>query len=108
MPDVRPIDANALEEYIRGCCRDCNSYDGIRCCACSLWDALDAVVDAPTLDYAPVRHGEWLEQEDFCGDTYYTCSACKNDWVCIDGTTAENGMHYCPNCGARMDGGRHD
>lgn len=96
MADVRPIDANALN------LNDIPCYYG---CNCDLEDVEEWVFNAPTLDYEPVRHGEWVEQEDFCGDAYYTCSACKIDWVCIDGTPAENGMRYCPNCGAKMDGG---
>lgn len=63
----------------------------------------DRVRKAPTLDCAPVRHGEWIEQEITPGDFYYTCSVCKVDWFIPDGTPAENFMHYCPRCGAKMD-----
>lgn len=86
MAEVRPIDANALENSIKYFyCNGCKHY----CRSCQIDDALTAIDDAPTIEYAPVRHGEWIEQEDICGDTYYTCSACKEDWVCIDGTPAE-------------------
>lgn len=59
--------------------------------------------DAPTVDAAPVVHGCWLENDDGWGGVYYTCSACGEDWVTIDGTPMENNMHYCPKCGAKMD-----
>lgn len=98
MAEVRPIDANALKATIIQ--NHHREFFGS-----VLWNILD---DMPTIDYEPVRHGKWVEQEDFCGDLYYTCSACKIDWVCIDGTPAENGMHYCPNCGANMHGGNTD
>lgn len=54
-------------------------------------------------EVAPVKYGEWIENEDIVGDTYYTCSACGEVWTCIEGTPAENNMHFCPCCGARME-----
>lgn len=65
---------------------------------------LRLIEQAPTLDYAPVRHGEWIEEEGYNGDDFYRCSACGEYWVTIDGTPAENNMHFCPHCGAKMDG----
>ena len=59
-------------------------------------------------DVATVRHGRWEERDDGFGGTYYHCSVCGEDWCTIDGTPAENGMRYCPQCGARMDGGTDD
>lgn len=50
-------------------------------------------------------HGKWIEQTEYNGDTYYDCSICGNSWSTIDGTPWNNGMNYCPNCGAKMDGG---
>jgi len=46
--------------------------------------------------------GEWIEQEDYHGDAYYDCSVCGNSWCTIDGTPWDNGMNYCPHCGAKM------
>lgn len=51
----------------------------------------------------PVRHGYWIEPDDGDVLTAYICSNC--DW---HGNIMEDdvmGMNYCPNCGARMDGG---
>lgn len=59
-----------------------------------------------TSEYRPVVHGKWEEHEDCNGDSYYTCSVCGCDWITIEGTPEWNGMRYCPNCGARMDGER--
>ena len=65
--------------------------------------ALLAVMSIPTADVAPVRHGYWVEQENWATDDYYyTCSACGEDYNTIDGTPDYN---FCPNCGAKMDGG---
>jgi DNA-directed RNA polymerase subunit RPC12/RpoP len=33
----------------------------------------------------------------------YTCSACGEPWTFDAGTPADYNMHYCPNCGAKMD-----
>lgn len=52
----------------------------------------------------PVVHGKWEEVEELCGDIHYMCSACGIEWYFIEGTPKENGTHYCPNCGAKMDG----
>jgi len=62
------------------------------------------MAEAPAVDAVPVVHGRWEEHEDCNGDSYYTCSACGCDWITIDGTPEWNGMRYCPECGAKMDG----
>ena len=46
--------------------------------------------------------GEWIERLDYNRDTYYDCSVCGNSWTTIEGTPWENGMNFCPNCGAKM------
>lgn len=65
---------------------------------------IDRIKSSPTADVIEVRHGEWLEFEDNFLDTLYQCSACKEDFVLIEGTPSENRWNYCPNCGAKMDG----
>lgn len=63
--------------------------------------------DAPTINPDDLRpRGKWLENEDYVGDSYYTCSECRNDWYTVEGTPAENGMDFCPKCGAAMKGGK--
>lgn len=54
----------------------------------------------PAADVAPVVHGKWIEQEKYTFGTMYDCSICDNRIL-------DNGhsWNYCPNCGARMDGG---
>ena len=49
------------------------------------------------------KMGKWIEKEGYDGDVYYDCSVCGNSWTTIDGTPWDNGMNYCPNCGARME-----
>lgn len=69
------------------------------------------LADMPAADVAPVVHGRWIEQEDTMLDTYYTCSACKEDfYIETTGYTEKDLFLYtfCPNCGAKMDGGDSD
>lgn len=65
----------------------------------SVWD----------VDPVEVVHGDWtIIEDDWNDDTVYQCSVCKEEFVTIDGTPAENLWNYCPNCGAKMDGGNED
>lgn len=50
----------------------------------------------PTVDVVPVVHGRWIEDESLI----ITCSECKRGYNLVAKYT-----HYCPNCGAKMDGG---
>ena len=52
--------------------------------------------EIPAADVAPVRHGRWIMHDDEFGLTC-ECSACHIE-------TMGDG-NYCPNCGAKMDGG---
>ena len=52
--------------------------------------------EIPAADVAPVVHGRWIMHDDEFGLTC-ECSACHIE-------TMGDG-NYCPNCGAKMDGG---
>ena len=50
-------------------------------------------------DVAPVKHGHWVkEKPDVL--IHWHCSVCKNCYY-----LEEPNANYCPNCGAKMDGG---
>ena len=49
-------------------------------------------------DVAPVRHGKWTHKPDVYGVVY--CSECNYE-------LHANSTSFCPNCGARMDGGKN-
>ena len=69
------------------------------------------IKNRPAADVAPVVHGRWIEQEDPMLDVYYTCSVCKEDFYIETTGYTEKDMFlytYCPNCGARMDGGNEN
>ena len=58
-----------------------------------------AILDAPAADVAPVRHGEWEIVVGSNGKEYMVCTCCRVS----QGLTGV--FTYCPNCGAKMDGG---
>ena len=70
------------------------------------------VMTLPAVDAAPVAHGRWIEIEtedayDFAGIKTWAlkarCSECDFVMKFIEAHTGQ--YIYCPNCGARMDGG---
>ena len=56
-----------------------------------------AILDAPSADVAPVRHGRWIwnEEGEIDWEQFYRCSNCGNKeyWE----------SNFCPNCGCKMD-----
>ena len=59
------------------------------------------IAKAPTIDAVPVVHGRWESHPQQYG--FERCSVCHDcniwgEWA--DGKK----WHYCPHCGARMDG----
>ena len=59
-------------------------------------------------DVAPVRHGRWISLTD-CSNAGVYCSVChkkvyKEDYA-ICNRKNKLRSDYCPNCGAKMDGG---
>ena len=66
----------------------------------SEYDAIEESIDkVPAADVAPVWHGRWQAiKSNGIGGTG-RCSCCEK---AIYGYRAYN---YCPNCGAKMDGG---
>ena len=54
----------------------------------------------PTADVAEVRHGKWEYIGTDKNGNVFRCSNCTNR-IGLDKQT-----YYCPNCGAKMDGGK--
>ena len=61
-----------------------------------------AILDAPSADVAPVRHGRWIDKGE-----YAVCMECGGrSGTQYDGVEPIPLMtQFCPNCGAKMDGG---
>lgn len=91
------IDRQALIEHLK-----------IHCDGCG--EALHCAFEAPTVDAVPVVHGrckkseyrtEWYEHE-------YTCVRCGAGMMVCDVVGRDIPPNFCPNCGAKMDGGAED
>ena len=96
---MRLIDADALMKDIIKRFR-CRPYIEVGNKCEYVHDILD---EQPTIEAAPVVHGEWEEiTDDWSDETIYSCAVCKEDFVTIDGTPAENLYNFCPNCGTDM------
>lgn len=66
-----------------------------------LEQALAMLNEEPVADVAPVVHGVWVCVNKIDPISGYRCSKCRRR-VGFDLTP------YCPNCGAKMDGGDND
>ena len=103
MSDVRLIDANVLPNYkcqVTATIGDRKSPAEMRFV---FWQDIEK---APTIDAVPVVHGRWIWHEDkwehecpncHCGFDY------DKTYLLFD--HGYEYARYCPNCGAKMDGG---
>lgn len=86
---MRLIDADVLKEYL-GCDGD-NKYSSM-----IMHEIADRIDEQPTIDAIPAMHGRWV----FDRPNHYKCSLCDAMWSGV-----ARFMKFCPNCGAKMDGG---
>ena len=83
----------------RGCPGNCQH--------CGLWteDGCRVILEAPTVDAVEVVHGDWVDKKHY--DIYdgheYVVAHCSN---C--NSPSRKKSNYCPNCGAKMDGDKHE
>ena len=70
-------------------------------CFSDMISAYDVIM-LPTEDVAPVRHGHWETNSD--RPDSLICSVCK----CGFDMWKHDPHNFCPNCGAKMDGGKND
>lgn len=70
------------------------------------------IEDAPAVDAAPVVHGRWIKKKNPQWPAYShdCCSVCgwwnTKNALSYDGNRKPgHSLNYCPNCGAKMDGG---
>ena len=57
------------------------------------------VMDAPTVDAAPVVRGEWTYE---INEYFRTCSVCRISQALLAGENLSR-FNYCPFCGAKME-----
>lgn len=61
------------------------------------------IAEAPAVDAEPVRHGEWVRRNS---NVY--CTVCNKGYRISNGGANVFKFKHCPNCGAKMDGGKKD
>ena len=88
---------------------DLNKIKPIDFPSCEM-DGLDVIrylETLPTVDAVEVVHGRWVDHmvRDWrCSECGEAISKVRN----VDGYCYDDKPHYCPNCGAKMDGGNED
>ncbi len=87
---MRRIDADELYKTAIDIIKDKADYKA--------WAIANAIMMADTVEAEPVKHGQWTE-DDYA---YNSCSECGYEHNEPEYTTP-----YCPNCGAKMDGGEN-
>ena len=83
-----------MDEYIKRA----NAIEAVRHAWAKGLEPVQYLEIIPPADVAPVRHGQWIYDKK--AQRPY-CSVCKGYFY---GAT-NSPMSYCPNCGAKMDGG---
>lgn len=90
----RLIDATRIEQYILNYCSDNEEINAIYA----------EIINAPTVDAEPVKHGHWIDESHTKNERVFKCSVCGN-YLDFDGVNVGRGdANYCPNCGAKMQG----
>ena len=108
--EVRLIDANALIEYLKKL-----DFEGGTKTRSQAGNEVihihmpQIIQQAPTVDAVEVVHGRWIEggktRVDDVNGRILHCSKCGDYCYNFDPIPPHN---YCPNCGAKMDGGNED
>ena len=98
MGEKRLIDANAFKVFLEGVRQDYIEENTFSSDFAA--NVIETVQDnylelAPTVDAVEVVHGRWKKY----GKHDWRCSACH-----VGVPYEYTGFHYCPNCGAKMDG----
>ena len=93
---MRLIDADALEELIDVKGANLGITSANRC------NFKDMIKLTSAVDAEPVKHGHWENPYlNYYGHPCHCCSRCGFKASHYD-------KNYCPNCGAKMDGGITD
>ena len=97
----------ACEAYFSGVCvYDVSESEVIN----DFEEVIDAV---PTADVVPIRHGRWernksIVQCDVCGFGLFPDGYFFENGECTHANEQNFRLNFCPNCGARMDGGEEN
>ena len=102
---IRKIKYFAADVIFRGCKvimteeESCNPVEWTKGYEQGVKDTANLIAGQPAADVVEVVHGRWEPKRKMYrtpNAKNYTCSKC--------GLPTAERWHYCPNCGARMDG----
>ena len=103
---ARLIDADAMMKYIRN--HDYQLVSRMGCVDKGMFtDGIEHGINIqPTVDAVEVVHGEWeITEDDYFDLVELKCSVCGEAYGFEDYEDCmPKNYHYCPNCGAKMDG----
>lgn len=91
---MRTIDADALMQEVISQGKSAKEqgfvsvYNGLAI-------ACGEIINAPTIEAEPVRHGHWVKIDLRPRNLFYYCDLCRSNAQAI--------TKHCPNCGAKMD-----
>ena len=98
------IEREAVEEFIQD---GLNNPDKDKAFGHDAIEILAGIHFMLAADVAPVVHAQWGEYESFSlapSMNGYPCGNCGMHFS----ASAVPILKYCPNCGAKMDGGQHE
>ena len=86
---IKEIASHKMSEVVPNCFEP-----AIKEAVCKLGQAIKKIIENhPAANVVEVRHGEWKFRKSW---DFFVCSKCSFEHT--------NYSHYCPNCGAKMDG----
>ena len=101
---IMKIAREGLRECLETECRNCRDrhIKNMDVTECIMMKIAKKLIEA---GYAPVVHGKWIDGAEHFTNGFYEaeCGVCGNYIRWNEGNDGE--WNYCPNCGAKMDGG---
>lgn len=95
--------ADIEKRYCEPCEAEGKDYNHVRRRACWVDDMVCEIEGAPAADVAPVAYGEWRHS----GGDEWCCTNCGNV-IHTEGSWERPEQKYCEECGAKMNGGKHE
>ena len=100
---MRLVDADYIKESVKRQCDNCRK-EGMKWMADSVERAIIEELDNTPTARTERKKGMWIKLDMHAHIADHKCTACGQE--CYVPTCMGEPMYtYCPNCGARMDGG---
>lgn len=96
MPEL--VDRSIVSQRL---CAACSNTGSFACISCAMPEIVKGI---PKIEAEPVRHGLWVELPKALNDDEEPCK-CSVCGHCLSFYNHYPKSKFCPNCGARMDGG---